>query len=79
LGSVAPTAIRVRKAEASLIGKKATDEKLLEAAQIASEEVRPYAESHRHRRSTAQYRIDVSGVLVRRTLELARERSVKGR
>jgi len=79
LGSVAPTAIRVKKAEASLIGKKATDEKLLEVAQIASEEVRPYAESHRHRRSTAQYRIDVSGVLVRRTLELARERSVKRR
>jgi CO/xanthine dehydrogenase FAD-binding subunit len=79
LGSVAPTAIRVRKAEASLIGKKATDEKLLEAAQIASEEVRPHAESHRHRRSTAQYRIDVSRVLVRRTLELARDRSARVR
>jgi len=75
LGSVAPTAIRVRKAEESLNGVKATDEMLGEAAQTASEEVRPYAESHRHRRSTAQYRIDVSRVLVRRALELARDRS----
>jgi len=74
LGSVAPTPIRAKKAEASLIGKKATDERLAEAAAIASEEVRPYAESHRHRRSTAQYRIEVSRVLVRRTLELARDR-----
>jgi CO/xanthine dehydrogenase FAD-binding subunit len=75
IGSVAPTPIRVKKAEATLIGNKATDEKIDEAALKASEEVRPYAESHRHRRSTAQYRIDVSRVLVRRTLMLARERS----
>ncbi len=75
LGAVAPTPIRIRKAEASLIGKKATDEKLAEAAQTASEEVRPYAESHRHKRSTAQYRIEVSAVLVGRALKLARERS----
>jgi carbon-monoxide dehydrogenase medium subunit len=75
LGSVAPTPIRAKKAEASLIGKRPTDETLLDVAQVASEEVRPYVEAHRHKRSTAQYRIDVSKVLVRRALELARARS----
>jgi len=79
LGSVAPTAIRVRKAEALLVGKKATDERLDETARMASEQVRPYAESHRHRRSTAQYRIAVSRVLVKRALEQARNRSADGR
>jgi CO/xanthine dehydrogenase FAD-binding subunit len=79
LGSVAPTPIRVKKAEASLIGKKPTDEKFAEAAQIASEEVRPYAKSHRHKRSTAQYRIEVSEVLVGRALKLARDRSAGGK
>jgi carbon-monoxide dehydrogenase medium subunit len=79
LGSAAPIPLRVKKAEASLVGKKATDERFVEAAEIASEEVKPYAESHRHRRSTAQYRIDVSRALVKRTLQLARERSTGGR
>jgi carbon-monoxide dehydrogenase medium subunit len=76
LGGVAPTPIRVKKAEELLIGEKPTDARFADAAKTASDEVRPIASSHRHKRSTAQYRINVSGALVKRTLQLARDRSL---
>jgi CO/xanthine dehydrogenase FAD-binding subunit len=77
LGGVAPTPIRVKKVEELLIGEKPTDARFADAAKTASDEVRPIASSHSHKRSTAQYRINVSGVLVKRTLQLARGRSLE--
>jgi carbon-monoxide dehydrogenase medium subunit len=74
LGSVAPTTMRAVKAEALLLGKKVTEEAIAEAAQTASEEIKPITDI----RSTARYRIDASRVLVRRALRIAWDRSVGG-
>ena len=71
LGSVAPTVVRAKKAEEVLKGQK-VDQKLIEkAAKIAADEVKPITDL----RSTADYRKDTSGVLVRRVLEKALERA----
>lgn len=71
LGSVAPTTMRAKKAEALLLGKKVTEKAIAEAARTASEEIKPITDI----RSTARYRIDASRVLVRRGLRLAWDRS----
>jgi len=76
LGGVASTPIRVKNTEELLIGEKATDARFADAAKAASDEVMPIASSHRHKRSTADYRTSVSGTLVKRTLQLARDRSL---
>lgn len=65
LGSVAPTAIRLREFESWVEGKELTPEVLKEAEQRASAEVQPIADI----RSTAEYRKWVSGRLVRSFLE----------
>ena len=71
LGSVAPTLIRAKKAEETLRGKK-LDQRVIEtAARVAAEEVRPITDI----RSTAEYRKEVTTVLVRRALEKAVERA----
>ncbi len=70
LGSVAPTLIRAGKAEGILKGKK-LDRKVIEAAaEAAAEEVKPITDV----RSTAEYRKEATGVLVRRAIEKAMER-----
>lgn len=71
LGSVAPTTIRAKKAEALLLGKSATDKAIEQAAQVASEEIKPITDI----RSTAIYRTEATRVLVKRALRIARERS----
>jgi carbon-monoxide dehydrogenase medium subunit len=71
LGAVAPVPMRAKKAEALLLGKKVTEKAIVEAAQTASEEIKPITDI----RSTARYRIDASRVLVRRALRLAWDRS----
>jgi len=71
LGSVAPTPIRAKKAEEMLKGKK-LDAKTIEAAgEAASAEISPITNI----RSTAEYRKDVTKVLVRRAVEKALERA----
>jgi carbon-monoxide dehydrogenase medium subunit len=71
LGAVAPTPIRMRRAEEMLNGKK-FEEKLVEGvAQEISEETRPISDV----RSTAEYREDVSEILVKRALNIAWRRS----
>lgn len=66
LGSVAPTPLRARKAEALVSGNLAPSEALLaEFARTVSEEVRPITDH----RSTEAYRRHASGVLARRLLE----------
>jgi carbon-monoxide dehydrogenase medium subunit len=65
LGAVAPTPIRAQKAEAALEGKTLTPGLIKIAADIASEEISPITDL----RATADYRRQISQVLVRRALE----------
>lgn len=65
LGAVAPTAIRVRRAEAFLAGGPADPEALAEAARIAAEEISPIDDF----RASADYRRRLATVLTRRVLE----------
>lgn len=65
LGAVAPTPIRVRKAETYLEGKPASPENIAEAGRIAGGEARPIDDF----RSSARYRRELVRVLVRRVIE----------
>jgi carbon-monoxide dehydrogenase medium subunit len=67
LGAVAPTPIRVRKAEAFLEGKPAEEEILKEAGIIASEEAQPIDDL----RASAWYRRELIKVLTHRVIEKA--------
>ncbi len=71
LGSVAPTPIRANKAEEALKGKKLDQETIAEAAETAAEETKPIDDI----RSTAEYRKEVTKVLVRRAIERASKRA----
>jgi CO/xanthine dehydrogenase FAD-binding subunit len=65
LGAVAPTPIRVRKAEAFLAGKPVRSEVLAEAARIAAGEAAPIDDF----RASAEYRRDLIMVLTRRVID----------
>ena len=65
LGSVAPTPVRARRAEAFLAGKELTPEVIEEAANIAVGEVNPITDI----RATKEYRQEIVKVLVRRGLQ----------
>ena len=66
LGSVGPTPIRARRAEAMIAGERRPGPAALdEFRRIVSEEVRPITDH----RSTAEYRRHASGVIARRLLE----------
>jgi carbon-monoxide dehydrogenase medium subunit len=67
LGGVAPTPMRAAKAEEQLKGKECTDENIEAAAETAASETKPIADV----RSTAEYRREVSKVLVRRAVKNA--------
>lgn len=71
LGAVAPVPMRAVEAEASLAGKRPSDDAVQRSARLAAEEIKPINDV----RSTAEYRRDVAEVLVRRCLYLARERA----
>lgn len=71
LGAVAKTPMRAIKAEEVLTGKKFSLSLSEEAARIASEEIQPIDDI----RSTAEYRRDVSRILVRDTLMVAYKRA----
>lgn len=70
-GSVAPTPLRARRAEAVLIGQRFAEEVVAEAARVASEEVRPIDDV----RSTAWYRREIARVLAYDGLYRAWERA----
>ncbi len=72
IGSVAPTVIRSRNAEESLEGQKLGPEIVKQAAEAAAEEVQPITDI----RSTAEYRKQLVGVLVRQAIEQATERAL---
>ena len=67
LGAVAPTPLRAKKAEDILKGKKLQEELLRSVASQASEEIKPIDDV----RSSAGYRVILSGVLVERALKEA--------
>jgi carbon-monoxide dehydrogenase medium subunit len=69
LGSVAPTPIRARQAEALLVGQEITEGRLEEATEAARSEAQPITDV----RASADYRIDLVRVLVRRALKKAVE------
>jgi carbon-monoxide dehydrogenase medium subunit len=65
LGAVAPTPLRARSAEALLVGRVPDEAAIEEAAARAAAETRPVSDV----RATAEYRREMSRVLVRRALE----------
>lgn len=67
VGAAAPTVIRAIKAETVLLGQKVTPNIINKAAATAAGETKPITDL----RSTAQYRREVTEVLVRRALEKA--------
>jgi carbon-monoxide dehydrogenase medium subunit len=67
LGSVAPTPIRAPKAEDQLKGQACTDENIQKAALTASAETDPISDL----RSSAEYRREISKVLVKRAIHAA--------
>ncbi len=65
LGAVAPTPMRARQAEKMLVGNVLDRELLRRVCEKVAEEVRPVTDL----RSTAEYRREMSGVLVRHAVE----------
>lgn len=67
LGAVAPTAVRAKRAEEALRGKEASDENIENAARKVPEDISPITDG----RSTAEYRRQVSQVVVKRLIKQA--------
>ena len=74
LGSVAPTVIRCRKIEQSLIGKEPEPALMKEIHDACQEEISPITDI----RSTEEYRDHAAEVIIQRALENAVEQA-KGR
>jgi len=74
LGSVAPTPVRMRRAEEFLRGKELTSGAMEAAAEMASEDIRPIDDV----RATAEYRREASKALTRDALTAAGERAGEG-
>jgi carbon-monoxide dehydrogenase medium subunit len=67
VGAAAPTPLRIDKAEKLLVGAPFTEEAVLEAAEIATEEIKPIDDVH----GSIWYQRKVTRVLVERTLREA--------
>ena len=70
LGAVALTAMRAKKVEAALNGREVSDESIEDSVQKIAEDISPITDG----RSTAEYRREVTGVIVRRLLKKAVKR-----
>ena len=64
-GAVAPTPVRLPKTEALLSGKQLTPALIEQAAELARTEVSPIDDV----RASKEYRLEVVGVIARRSLE----------
>lgn len=64
VGAVAPTPVRIREAEAMLLGKVLSEELLEEAAKLISSSVSPISDI----RASAEYRAYMAGTMVKRQL-----------
>jgi carbon-monoxide dehydrogenase medium subunit len=71
LGAVAPVIVRATEAEAALEGQEVTPELLDKAAQLAVGSAKPISDQ----RGSAEYRLHLTRVLTRRTLQTAYERA----
>lgn len=71
LGGVDPTPIRAKKAEEVLKGNRLDDELIAQSARTAAGEIRPITDV----RSTAEYRKELSKVLVSRAIKISWERA----
>jgi carbon-monoxide dehydrogenase medium subunit len=71
LGAVAPVIVRAIEAEAALEGQEVTPELLDKAAQLAVGSAKPISDQ----RGSAEYRLHLTRVLTRRTLQTAYERA----
>ena len=69
LGSVAPRPIRATNTEAFLAGKVLTDEVIVEAGSVSSQDANPISDQ----RASAEYRRQMMPVLTRRSLTRARD------
>lgn len=67
MGCVGPTLVRLRQTESVLEGAALNEETLLHAAESARKEIAPIDDQ----RSTAEYRRQVAGVILRRVIERA--------
>lgn len=67
MGGVAPTPVRAQEAEALLAGQKITEKLIAEAAQQAAEETDTEPDYH----ASAEYRMDMARVFVKRGLQEA--------
>jgi len=74
LGSVAPTTMRAANAEGLLRGRRVNEALIVEAAQAASEEIKPISDV----RSSSEYRREACKVLVKRCIGRALERAKEG-
>jgi carbon-monoxide dehydrogenase medium subunit len=70
LNSVAHTILRARKAEEALRGKEITDDRIRQMAETAANEIDPMDDN----RGSAEYKRDVTKVLVRRAAQEALQR-----
>lgn len=70
LAAVAPTPVRVREAEAFLVGKLLDQATIAQAGEVAAKAANPISDV----RSSAAYRVEMVKVLTRRTLRKALER-----
>jgi carbon-monoxide dehydrogenase medium subunit len=71
LGAVAPVIVRADEAEAALVGQAVTPELLDRAATLAVKSAKPISDQ----RGSAEYRLHLTRVLTRRTLQTAFERA----
>jgi carbon-monoxide dehydrogenase medium subunit len=70
-GAVAPTPIRARQTEETIIGNELEDDVLREAGEVALREVNPITDV----RTSRDHRLDLCSVLLKRALELASYRT----
>ena len=67
MGAVAPTPVRLRKTEDFLKGKDPEGDVIEKAAEITADEVKPITDV----RSTADYRLEICKIVVKRLLKTA--------
>jgi len=72
MGSVGPTPLRAKSAEAALIGKQPSETLFLKAGEFARQDCTPIDDF----RGAASYRKAMVGVLTKRTLDIAHRRAI---
>ncbi len=71
LGAVSPTAVRAKNVESFLEGREITEKSIDEASRLVSGDIKPVTDI----RASAEYRREISSVLVKRVLQRAVEKA----